>query len=264
MRTTLTSIGVACALVAPCAIAGNMMGNPLIAIGENQPVSWTQALNNGRIRAINPATDGVPEPDSRFYATQGTAVFVPSALTPDLMVELGNETHQALVMQWNPLMQGEDLAVASWELDTMTGPGRANGLNLRRGMIHFSLGAPPGVWDIGVSLRDKNGNWAGWFMPMPPLNWTFQWIDLAGQPGRLAVLRRPRFDITNIVAIRLNEAGAMVSFPLPPPGSQPGFWDWNAFNSIIVTPTPAARADQAPAVLWPCAQVLSNERRARS
>lgn len=250
MKTTLVSIGIACALAAPCTLAGNVMGTPLVAIGENQPVSWTQALNNGRIRAIDPATDGVPGPDLRFYATQGTAAFVPSALTPDLMVELGDETHQALVMQWNPLMQGEDIAVASFELDLRPIPGRAGGIDLRNGMVHFSLGAPPGVWDIGLTLQDGNGNWAGWFMPMPPLNWTFQWIDLTiGNQDSWQSFADPGFDLSNVVALRLNEAGAMVTFPLPPDGAQPGFWDWNAFNSIIVTPTPGATGVMTLAML---------------
>jgi hypothetical protein len=33
-----------------------------------------------------------------------------------------------------------------------------------------------------------------------------------------------------------------MTFPVPPAGAQPNFWDWNAFNHITLVPTPGVGA----------------------
>lgn len=240
----------ACALGASALAGMPSMGNPLLAIGEGQPMSWTEAMMNGRVRPVNPEVDGTPRPAVDFYNTQSPNVsFVPSNLTPDLMVTLGTEEHQSLVMQWNPPMRGMDgLSVASFEIGT-TGIERAGGLNLSRGSVHFSLGTPidpaggTPIWDVSFMLIDKLGRAAGWFLPMPPPGWSVQWIDftLGNQNGWLSFVD-PGFNIGNVVAIRLDEAGSMVTFPLPPPGAAPDFWDWNAWDHVIITPAPGGAA----------------------
>lgn len=249
------------------AFAGTMGGTPLVALGEDQPTSWTEAMQSGRLFGVDPAMHGTPRPALDFYATQGNAAFVPAVLTPDLMVTLPSaqrgeptmETHQSLVMQWNPPMQGEDVAVASWEYDTFNLGERVGGLDLRGGTAHFSLGAPPGVWDISFMLQDKNGNWSGWFMPMPPIGWSVQWIDFSqGAQGGWVHFQDPGFDLSNIIAVRLDEAGAIVQFPPPPAGAIPDIWDWNAFDHLIITPTPGA------AVLLGASMLMAGVRRRRS
>lgn len=236
-----TGVVFVCAAVSASEAGMPPMGTPLVAIGENQPTSWTQAIQSGRLYGVNPETDGTPQAAIDFYRTQGNAVFVPATLTPDLMATDENgETHQSLVMQWNPLMQGEDLAVASFEYNARSSE-RVGGLDLRNGTAHFSVLAPQGVWDLSFILIDKNGLSCGWFRRMPPPTWTNYWLDFtAGDQMGWNKFGQPGFDLSNVTSIRLDEAGAIVNFPLPPPGSAPDFWDWNAFDHIIITPAPSS------------------------
>jgi len=229
------------------ALAGSMpMGNPILEIGGGTGTTFGQAIQSGLIRPVDPATGGVAPTAQAFYATQGNAVFVPSTLTPDLDVELGGVTHPgSLVMQWNPLMQGEDLAVAAFDVDLSTmARGTNPGVDLRGGSVHFWLGAPPGVWDVSVELLDANGNWRGWFRPGPPTNWSQQWINFEeGDQDGWVFQDTPGFDLWSVVAIRFDEAASLgMSFPVPPPGAQPDFWDWNAFNHITLVPAPGVGA----------------------
>ncbi len=239
MNTTLLSSAVACAALATPALAGMPMGNPILEIGGGTDMTFTQAMQNGLIRPWDPATvSGIAQD---FYATQGTTAFVAAALTPDLDVTLGGVNHPgSLVMQWNPLMQGENLAVAAFDLDLTQATGRTNGLDLRGGSVHFWVGAPTGVWDLSIELLDKNGNWRGWFLMGPPTDWSQQWInfDETDQNGWM-FYEDPGFDLWSVVGIRFDEAGSTsMTFPTPPPGAQPDFWDWNAFNHITLVPTP--------------------------
>lgn len=224
------------------ATAGMPMGNPILEIGDGTGMTFSQAIQNGLIRPWDPSSvSGIAQ---QFYQTQGTTAFVNSSLTPDLDVELGDVTHPgSLVMQWNPLMQGEDLAVAAFDLN-LTQPGRTNGLDLRGGSVHFWVGAPNGVWDLSVELMDKNGNWRGWFLFGPPPDWSQQWInfDEMDQNGWV-FYEDPGFDLWSVVGIRFDEAASTsTTFPVPPPGAQPDFWDWNAFNHITLVPTPGVGA----------------------
>lgn len=238
--------GVAALALGATASAGTMpMGNPILEIGGGTNMSFSQAIQNGMIRPWDPGT--VSPIAEAFYATQGTTAFVNAALTPDLSVMIGDETHDgSLVMQWNPLMQGEALAVAAFDLD-LRGLGRGGGnpgVDLRGGSVHFWLGAPTGVWDVSVELLDANGNWRGWFLSMPPTGWSNQWLnfDEGDQNGWMS-FETPGFDLWSVVGIRFDEAGATsAAFPVPPAGSQPDFWDWNAFNHITLVPTPGAGA----------------------
>jgi hypothetical protein len=246
-----------CAVVV-CALASSsfaqMQGTPLVAIGEGQPTSWTDAIMSELLRPVNPAMDGVPGTLRRFFDSQEqTAAFVPSMLTPDLMVPLpgqrgtSEETHQSLLMQWNPLMEGEDVAHAEWQysLTNIRDPG----IDLWNASVWFSLGTPviPGagtpIWDVTVSLMDKEGDWATWAQPMPPPGWSMQHINfMVGNQGSWVFFTDAGFDLTNVVAIRVGESGRIGTFPLPPPGAPAGFWDWNAFDSIVIIPTPGAMA----------------------
>ncbi|MGP1309754.1 MAG: hypothetical protein ACTS27_06120 [Phycisphaerales bacterium] len=242
-RTTVWS-GVAALAMGATATAGMDMGNPILEIGGGTGMTFAQAMQNGLIRPWDPATvSGIAQ---QFYQTQGPTAFVASSLTPDLAVDLNGQTHEgSLVMQWNPLMQGEDLAVAAFDLD-LRGMGRGGnpGIDLRGGSVHFWVGAPTGVWDLSVELLDANGNWRGWFLSMPPTGWSEQWInfDELDQNG-WGFYEDDGFDLWSVVGIRFDEAGSTsMTFPVPPDGSQPGFWDWNAFNHITLVPTPGAAA----------------------
>ena len=52
----------------------------------------------------------------RVLRRQGNFALVPSVLTGDIPVELGQETHESLVMQWDPLEDRTIMPVAAWEL----------------------------------------------------------------------------------------------------------------------------------------------------
>ncbi len=244
MRTLLISNAVACASLTTTALAGMSMGTPILEIGGGTGMSFTQAIQNNYIRPWDPFTvSGIAQD---FYATQGPTAFVASSLTPDLNVPLGGVNHPgSLVMQWNPLMQGESLAVAAFDLDLRNlGRGGNPGVDLRGGSVHFWVGAPTGVWDLSVELLDANGNWRGWFLFGPPNDWSQQWInfDETDQNGWM-FYEDPGFDLWSVVGIRFDEAGTTMMpspFPIPPDGAQPGFWDWNAFNHITLVPSPGA------------------------
>lgn len=249
---SVRSAGIVCALAS--ASLAQMGGTPLVAIGENQPTSWTDAVMSQLLRPVDPTADGTPDPLRRFFGEQGTnAAFVPSTLTPDLMVPLpgqrgtSEETHQSLLMQWNPPMEGEDVAHASWQyaLTNVRDPG----IDLWNGSVWFSLGTPvvPGagtpIWDVTISLMDKDGDWATWGQRMPPPGWSQQHINfMMGDQDGWRYFADPGFDLTNIVSIRVGEAGIIATFPLPPAGAPAGFWDWNAFDSIVIIPTPGSLA----------------------
>lgn len=226
------------------------MGTPIAAFGEGQPMSWNEVVASGMARAVNPATDGVAPTELNFYTGQGqNTAFVASEITPGLPVTLGGQTHDSLVMQWNPLMQGEDLAAAAWQFTLPTQPGRSPGVDLWNGSIHFSFGAPidlaggTPIWDVTISLMDKDGRWATWGRSMPLPGWNFYWINfMQGDQDGWFYGADPDFNLTNVVKIRFGEAGSLTTFPLPPDGSPPGFWDWNAWDSVVIVPTPPAAA----------------------
>ena len=110
-------------------------------------------------------------------------------------------------MQWNPLMQGENLAVAAFDLDLTSFATPSNpGIDLRGGSVHFWVGAPTGVWDLSVELQDANGNWRGWFLFGPPPDWSQQWInfDEMDQNGWV-FYEDPGFDLWSVTGIRFDD-----------------------------------------------------------
>ena len=130
-------------------------------------------------------------------------------------------------MSWDSA--GDDmLSIGAWDYVYGADP------DLSNKMIHFSILAPPGIWDLSLELIDAAGNSAGWFLSMPPNNWTNYWIDtnLQNQQGfqYFQTLRGSIF--SNVVAIRLDEAGNSVVFPANPTG---GPFYWNAWNHLQVT-----------------------------
>ena len=227
--------------------------NPLFSIGEGGQQSWTDAFNSGVIRAVDPFKgDTLTGAAQAFYTSQvgfGEFALVPSVITPDVNVTFTPDTFSSLVMQWNPPVGGENLAVAGWEYVYGVDP------DLTGTTINFSLGVPeeldqfgnptglPAIWDLSVELIDVNGNARGWFLSMPAIGWSFHRIIVnQGAQTGFQFFEDPGFDITQVTTIRLDEAGMMVNFPAAPPGSQPGYWDWNAWNSLSVTPAPGTLA----------------------
>ena len=224
--------------------------DPFFSIGEGTGTSWTDALNSGLIRAVDPgAGDVLTGAAQAFYtasAGAGNFALVPSELTPDISTNLESEVHQALVMQWNPPQTGENLAIAAWQYDYGVDPDLSNP-NVK---IHFSLGVPPdmnnptlpAIWDVSIELIDHLGRARGWFLSMPPVGWSQWWLsaNVGAQQG-WAFHEDPGFDITQVVSVRLDEASTMSpAFPLPPPGTPQTFWDWNAWDHLTITPEPAA------------------------
>ena len=99
----------------------------------------------------------------------------------------------------------------------------------------------PAIWDVSFELIDVNGFAKGWFWSMPPVGWHQFWLDLdGGTQGPWLNITDALFDITQVVTIRLDEAGNNVFFPAPPSGGPPTTWDWNAWNHLIISPEPSS------------------------
>jgi len=88
-----------------------------------------------------------------------------------------------------------------------------------------------------LELIDVNGNARGWFLPMPAGLWgNFQIVaNQAGPQGPfIHFFQTPGFDITQVVALRLDEAGNSVT--LANPLGPNGLLVWNAWNHLDVNP----------------------------
>ena len=215
--------------VALLLIAPLSMASPIFSIGEGGDKSWQDALNDGDVTAANDLTQAA----MNFYGTQNSGNVLP--VTPEVYTNNNVQGHDSLVMSWD-LPQTGELAVASWDYTYGVDP------DLSNARIHFSVFAPVGVWDISLELIDINGNSVGWFQSMPVHDvWQEFWIkaySLTDQQG-FEFFDGGNFDITQVVAIRLNESGILsMPFPIGPParpdGSIPIVPAWNAWNHLRV------------------------------
>lgn len=226
------------AVFAALSVSFGAAASPIISIGEGGTQSWTEAVANGN---INPLTGvEVGSAASLFFNSQVDATalqnfhFANPILTPDVIVELEGEPHEALVMQWDPGADDLDLPVAGWEYVYDADP------DLTNTIISFSLGAPNGIWDVGLELVDVNGFTRGWFMSMPPVGWTNLSIDptIQGTQGLFGhYFENAGFDLTQVLSINLYEAGNSVVLPLPL-GTGGAATQWNAWNHLSVTVVP--------------------------
>jgi hypothetical protein len=237
-------LGVACC-AAYLAIASAASASPLFAVGEGSSVSWTDAIQSGNVIPVRPA-DGLTNAAQQFYAQQVASdpdltnfQLVQSALTPDILVEDGTgEMHQSLVMTWDNDAPADVLNIAAWEYVYDVDP------DLTKTTIDFTLYPPPGIWDVSLELIDSNGFSRGWFDSGPANFWGAAWVrpDLASAQGFDFFWNDPGFDITQVVAIRLDEAGmGGPVFPAPPVGAPP-IPGWNAWDSLQVKPVPEPAA----------------------
>lgn len=215
--------------------------SPLFSIGEGGEKTWTQAIADGNVVAVTPGGavgpgSGLTYSANQFYTAQTAGNFEQSlvTLTPDIAISDGSESHQSLVMSWDPPEDDPDrLGVAAWDYVYDIDP------DLTRTMLHFSLFPPPGVWDFSLELIDAAGRSRGWFASGPAPAWATYWIspDIAAVQGPFTTfIDQPGFDITTVVAIRLDEAG-MQSAPFPVDPTFNGL-AWNAWNHLSITEVP--------------------------
>jgi len=181
---------------------------------------------------VQPATS-LNTPEFNFYSGTGET-FVYS------QPELDNNTFagkDSLVMLWDG-DTGKDLAVAAWEYVYDVDP------DLTGMLIEVSVFPNAGIWDFSVGLTDINGNSAEWFVAAPPTGvWSVHVLDPSNPgAGWIVGTQDPLFDITQVVSIRLDEAGmTSVVFPPLPPGTStgiPGTPQWNAWDHLSVYPIP--------------------------
>jgi hypothetical protein len=240
--------------------------NPLFSIGHGQPMTWQQGIDANLVRPVEAAA-GLTGPANNFYQGQvgtGNYALVNSmvAAVPNVALNSGTsvESFDALEMSWNYddgccNLPAGGLAVAAWEYVYDVDP------DLSNTKAHFSIGVPPkldpftglpvidpftglpmaAIWDISFELIDINGNARSWFWPMPPVGWSQQWLMLDNpnpQGPFIFFGQSPGFDITQVIAIRLDEAGMDVLFPVTPSGVPA--WDWNAWNHLTITPEPSS------------------------
>jgi|GEM_PF-2511375 len=267
MNTSTISRFLFAALLVGGLLVGTASASPFISIGEGTLTPWPDALASGNVQPLNPLDgDELTEPAKTFYnISMGNNDFslVPSHLNAVNAVSLPGGTHDALEMSWDfddPARTHTDngLGIAGWEYVYDVDP------DLTGLMAHFSIGIPqevdpngvpifdpdpnfgppiprPAIWDVSFELIDINNNARGWFWPMPPVGWFNAWIDLstAGPQSPFDFFfEDPLFDITQVVSIRLDEAGANVLFPVLPSGVPA--WDWNVWNHLVISPEPSS------------------------
>jgi hypothetical protein len=236
MKRKITSIVVPLLLLVFANSAA--VANPLFSIGEGGTQTCPQGIDTGNVVPVTPG--GLFQPGSglsyaaeQFYSSQNGGNFIQSVATlrPDIFISDGSESHLSLVMSWDP--SETDLGVVTWDYVYDADP------DLTNTMVHFSLYPPPGVWDFSLELIDAAGRSRGWFASGPAPAWASHWIrpDVAAVQGPFThFFDQPGFDITTVVAIRLDEAG-MLSSPFPVDPALNGV-AWNAWNHLSVTAVP--------------------------
>ena len=233
MKTPAQRIGIVAAACFSLVGASLAVGTPLVSIGDGRDQPWNPGLP---ISSLVPGPDQLaPEVVSGFFAPQGqTPILVPSDLQFNVLQveDLPGNEFDSLVMSWDQ-PAGGGLAVAGWEYDYGVDP------DLNNHMIHFSLLAPPGIWDVGLELIDVDGDVRGWWVPMPMTNvWQNYWIDpsnVSAQGPFTFAFTQAGFELDKVQSIRLYEAGNSVAIPLP---QGTPFPVWNAWNHLEVRPIP--------------------------
>ncbi len=211
---------------------------------------WADAMRNGMIKPVG-ADDGMTGAAKMFYDEQVAKdpdlkgfKLVDTRLSPDVpdVVDGRRESHTAMVMSWlDPsVLPGNFLGIGAWDLVYPK-----EGVDLRGMMIHFSI-LPVDVWDVSLELIDVNGNSRGWFIFGPAPFWANAWIDpsiSAAQPPFTNSFEVGPFDITKVVAIRLDESwmGDTLSTDIDPTTGQ--FNPWNAWDHLRVEPIPRPICD---------------------
>jgi hypothetical protein len=214
------------------------LADPFFRIGEGG-ISWTEALRLGWVRPVD-ASEGLTNASMAFYdQSMGPGMY--GIVTPELHGDIrvmgpgpnGPETHDSLLMSWGDVGTTDHLPVANWQFDYGIDP------DLNGTLICFSLFAPPGVWDFSLELLDANGNSRGWFRGMPPNLWAEYCIDpTRGVQGIFDFFYTdPAFDLSQVIAIRLNESGRSSGW-LPNPGGPNLPPYWNAWNHLEVRRIP--------------------------
>ena len=158
---------------------------PLISIGEGGDRTWQEAIDDGNVRMVDPDQGGdLTQAEIDFFTNQvgfGNFALVVPTPTPDLQVDVLGDTHQSLLMQWDPapgFTEEDQLSIAAWKYVYDADP------DLTNAVIHFSLGPPPvppqgpgsTIWDTSLELIDANGNVRAWFQSMPQAGWATHWI----------------------------------------------------------------------------------------
>ncbi len=229
------------ASLASCSWASAPQASPLFGIGDCLGCqSWQSAITAGNIQ---PATSLTSEEDAFYTNSLGSTNFALSSnielfANPNVEDDLLT-ARDALVMSWDS-EPGTDLTIAAWEYVYDVDP------DLTGTTIHFSALAPLGIWDLSIELIDINGRVRGWFVDGTTLVngvWTNHWLDPSDPfaPGFLpGPVQDPLFDLTQVVKIRLDEAGMTTAiFPAPPPGGTI-IGQWNAWDHLQVVPEPTS------------------------
>lgn len=200
--------------------------------------SWASAIAGGYITPSQ-SSDSLTSSGQAFYLSQGVTPEATTAiLTPDITVAGQPNT---LGMSWDGSNTNPAVLPVAWWNYTFGGAVSAPvDMSTGSSKIMFTLYPPSGVWDVSLELIDVNGNSRGWFWPMPnPDAWGGYTIFVnQGAQGVFSnYFTDPGFDITQVVAIRLDESGRNIDFPVS--GPIPGF-AWNAWDSLRVeVPEPA-------------------------
>ncbi len=238
LRRTATLV----ALLMSCFWAAAAQASPLFGVGDcTGCVSWQDAIIAGN---VVPAPSGLTAEEDAYYLDNlGSPNFAISSnieVFANPVVVDGNATAKdSLVMSWEE-EGGTDLTVAAWEYVYGVDP------DLTDTLIEFSALAPTGIWDLSIELIDVNGRVRGWFIDGTTLVnnvWTTFELDPTdpNAPGFIpGPIQDPLFDITQVVRIRLDEAGMTATIFAPPPVGGAIVGQWNAWDHLIVKAKPQA------------------------
>jgi hypothetical protein len=242
-----------------CVFSAAAQASPLIGIGDCAGCqSWQSAIDSGNLQPVFSLTG---EEFESYEDSLGSTNFALSSnielfANPNVLDDFAT-SRDALVMSWDSEL-GTDLTIAAWEYVYDVDP------DLTGTMIHFSALAPPGIWDLSIELIDINGRVRGWFVDGTTLVngvWTNHWLDPSNPfaagfiPGPI---QDPLFDLTQVVKIRLDEAGMTTAIFAPPPVGGTIVGQWNAWDHLQVVPEPTTAMLLG---LGLCLQLLARARR---
>lgn len=209
---------------------------PIVKVGNNQPTTWTSAMNNGN---VVPTTGAFTTTSNTFYNGLASGLGLGGAqqqvpvLTPDVNVSDGSVSRTALVTSWgqpNP----NTLGVAGWEFG-YNGDPDLNGL-----IVDFEAFAPVGTVAIGFELVDMNGLAKSWYRRMPLDHWDPSYVfNPAGglQTPFTDQLTDPGFNLATVLVLRFTSAAPFGTVSVPPDPTGRGEL-WSAWAHIVVAPEP--------------------------
>lgn len=219
--------------------AGSCMAlsTPIIAVGNAQPTTWQQGINNGN---VGPTTGPMTGPAMRFYAQVVTArglagyqQVVP--VTRAITIGRGRNARSVLNTTWQPVNTPLVMSIAGASYLYRTDP------NLTNFVIDADTFSPMGIQDAGIELIDTNGLAAGWFTTTPEIDRRDDYdlvLDDQAPQGQFSYFSEdPGFSLTDVMEVRF-EQSSIYGLPFQEPDPAGGIADWDGYSDWEAVPEP--------------------------